>query len=154
MYQRILVPIDGSPTAADGMAEAVKLAKLTNGQIRLMHVVDQLSYVAGFEGYGSLTADVIKVMNEAGERILREAKAQVEGEGVPVDTVLFDGFSGRVSDHVVEQAKSWNADVIVLGTHGRRGIRRLVIGSDAEQIVRNAPVPVLLVRPRETEAAK
>ena len=154
MYQRILVPIDGSPTAADGMAEAVKLAKLTNGQIRLMHVVDQLSYVAGFEGYGSLTADVIKVMNEAGERILREAKAQVEGEGVPVDTVLFDGFSGRVSDHVVEQAKSWNADVIVLGTHGRRGIRRLVIGSDAEQIVRNAPVPVLLVRLRETEAAK
>lgn len=154
MYQRILVPIDGSPTAAEGMAEAVKLAKLTGGQIRLMHVVDQLSYVAGFEGYGSLTADVIKVMNEAGERILRESKAQVESQGVQADTVLFDGFSGRVCDHVVEQARSWNADVIVLGTHGRRGIRRLVIGSDAEQIVRNAPVPVLLVRPRETEAAK
>ncbi|MGD9942547.1 MAG: universal stress protein [Burkholderiaceae bacterium] len=153
MYQRILVPIDGSPTSSEGMAEAVKLAKLTGGQIRLMHVVDQLSYVAGFEGYGSLTADVIKVMNEAGERVLREAKAQIEGQGIAVDTALFDGFSGRVCDHVVQQAKDWNADVIVLGTHGRRGIRRLVIGSDAEQIVRNATVPVLLVRPRETEAA-
>ena len=53
---------------------------------------------------------------------------------------------GRVCDVVVEQAKEFGADLIVLGTHGRRGVSRLLVGSDAEQIVRVAPVPVLLVR--------
>ena len=63
-----------------------------------------------------------------------------------VDTVLKDSFAGRVSDLVIKEAGAWPADLIVLGTHGRRGLGRLFMGSDAEAIVRSAPVPVLLLR--------
>ena len=65
---------------------------------------------------------------------------------IPVDTALFDSLSKRLCDRVAEQVKEWGADVIVLGTHGRRGVGRMLLGSDAEQIVRTATVPVLLVR--------
>ena len=67
-------------------------------------------------------------------------------QGVAVDAVLLESFAARVSDLVVEQALGWKADLIVIGTHGRRGVRRMLLGSDAEQILRQAPVPVLLVR--------
>ena len=72
--------------------------------------------------------------------------------GVGVDTVCRETFGGRLCDIVVEEATQWNADLIVIGTHGRRGVGRMLIGSDAEQIVRVAPVPVLLVRGSESES--
>ena len=65
---------------------------------------------------------------------------------MPVETELHDAMTQRVSDVVVDQARSWGAEIIVIGTHGRRGVRRALLGSDAEQIVRLAPMPVLLVR--------
>jgi nucleotide-binding universal stress UspA family protein len=60
-------------------------------------------------------------------------------------------FGGRAADAIVEEAGKWKADVIVLGTHGRRGLRRALLGSDAEEVVRNASVPVLLVRDRSLD---
>lgn len=151
MYQRILVPIDGSYTSTLGLNEAIKLARLTGASLHLIHVVDPLTFVTGAELYGIYADDVIPRMRQIGEQILETAKTRVEAQGIPVDTLLFDGSPGRVSDTVIEQAKVWNADLIVLGTHGRRGVKRLVLGSDAEQISRMAPVPVLLVRGPEIE---
>ena len=153
MYTHILVPVDGSPTSDRGLEEAVKLAQLTGARLRLLHVVDQLVYATSMEGFGAMTADLIPLLREGGERLLKTAKARVEASGVPVETVLFDSFAGRVCDLVVAEAKAWHADLIVLGTHGRRGVGRVFIGSDAEQIVRLAPTPVLLVRGGEPEKA-
>ena len=99
------------------------------------------------------TGDIASVLIDAGAKILAEAKARVEASGVTVDTFLSESFGSRVCDFVVEQAKLWNADLIVIGTHGRRGVRRLYSGSDAEQIVRTAPVPVLLVRIKEVNGS-
>jgi len=65
---------------------------------------------------------------------------------VPVDGVLLDTFNRRLCDLVVRAARDWPADLVVIGTHGRRGVGRLLLGSDAEQILRLSPVPVLLVR--------
>ena len=146
MYTHILVPVDGSPTSDRGLDEAVKLARLTGARLRLIHVVDQLGYAAGMDGFSAMTADLIPMLREGGEQILRAAKARVEASGVPVETALFDTFGGRVCDLVVAEATRWHADLIVLGTHGRRGVGRVFMGSDAEQIVRLAPTPVLLVR--------
>ena len=74
--------------------------------------------------------------------------------GVEAETLLFTSPVKRVCGVVVEQAKTWKADLIVIGTHGRHGVGRLLLGSDAEQILRLAPVPVLLVRsPQENDAA-
>ena len=73
--------------------------------------------------------------------------------GAPnVDTVLVERTAARISERIVEQAKAWGAELIVIGTHGRRGVGRMLLGSDAEQTVRIAPVPVLLVRAPEAIA--
>jgi len=110
-----------------------------------------LTFATGIELYGAYAGDVIPLMKEAGEKILEQARTLVAASGVKVDTLLFDSLATRVSDTVVEQAKAWDADLIVIGTHGRRGVKRLMLGSDAEQIVRMAPVPVLLVRAPEVK---
>ena len=152
MYQKILVPVDGSPTSSRGLQEAIKLAKLTGARLRLMHVVDQISFAVGMEAATMVTSEMMQMVRESGEAVLKKARARVEKAGLRVDTVLCDGIAGRVCDHVVEQAEAWHADLIVLGTHGRRGFGRLLMGSDAEMIVRMATVPVLLVRAKEAAA--
>ena len=146
MYQRILVPIDGSPTAAHGLDEAIKIAHLTGASVRLLHVLDDLVFVSGFETGATYANDVLPALRRGGQRILSEGQAQAAAAGVSVDTLMIETFAGRTSDIVVDHAASWKADLIVLGTHGRRGVGRVLLGSDAEQVVRLATVPVLLVR--------
>ena len=143
MYKRILVPVDGSPTSTRGLDEAIRLAKLTGADIRLVHVLDQMAFAAGLENYAG---DIFGILKDAGEKILGQMKERVAVSGICVTTYLSEPTSGRVCDVVVDQAKAFGADLIVLGTHGRRGVGRLFLGSDAEQILRSATAPVLLVR--------
>ena len=150
MYQRILVPIDGSPTSDAGVAEAIALAKITGGQLRFMHYLDPMPFFAGLEGAAAIAVDAVSVMRTDGEQLLQRAREQAVAEGVAADTVLVDTASGRLSDQVRQQADHWLADLVVVGTHGRRGVRRTLLGSDAEDVARTSPVPVLLVRPRES----
>jgi nucleotide-binding universal stress UspA family protein len=149
MYQRILVPVDGSLTSILGLDEAIKLAKLTGASLRLVHVLDQPVFL-GVESY---TVDLYGVMKKAGQRILQQMEARVVAAGVEVSAFLSDILPGRVCDVVTEQAKAFDADLIVLGSHGRRRLGRLLLGSDAEQIVRSAVVPVLVVRPNQGAGA-
>jgi nucleotide-binding universal stress UspA family protein len=151
MYQRILVPIDGSPTAQRGLDEAIRLAKLTQGRLRVLHAIDELSFAFAVDAYG-YAGDLLKVLRENGDRLLGEAKASAKMAGVEADTVLCDRLSGPVHELVAQEAAKWPADLIVLGTHGRRGVGRAVMGSSAEHILRYAPVPVLLVRAPEIES--
>jgi nucleotide-binding universal stress UspA family protein len=147
MYQRILVPVDGSPTAGRGLAEAMHLARLTGGCLRLLHVVDELSVsLGGAAAFTAAAPDTFTLLRDAGLEILATARARVEAEGLAVDTVLDDTLGGRIADRVLAQARQWPAELIVIGTHGRRGVGRLLLGSDAEQVLRQAAVPVLLVR--------
>jgi nucleotide-binding universal stress UspA family protein len=152
MYQRILVPYDGSATSRRGLDEAIQLARLTGGSLRLLHLIDVLLFATGFETATAYVDEVVPFMRQAGERILQEGKARVEKAGMKADTFLVDSIATRLSEAVNDQAKAWGADLIVIGTHGRRGVGRLLLGSDAEQIVRTAPVPVLLVRASEATA--
>jgi nucleotide-binding universal stress UspA family protein len=145
MYQKILVPVDGSPTSNCGLQEAIRLAKLTGAQIRLLHVIDVMAPWQAAEAYAA-SADLLQWARKAGEEVLVAARALVHEQGIPVDTVSYDSTQGRVAELVADEAVRWKADIIVLGTHGRRGVGRVLIGSDAEQVVRSAPVPVLLVR--------
>lgn len=146
MYQKILVPIDGSPTAARGLAEAIKLGKLTGAHLRLIHVVDELSFALSVgDGYAN-AGEILNGLRDSGAEILSEAQTRVRASGLEVDTVLSDSLAGRVCDLVIAQAAEWGAELIVLGTHGRRGVGRMFMGSDAENIVRSATIPVLLLR--------
>ena len=150
MFRRILVPIDGSPPSSRGLDEAIALAKDQAARLCLLHVVDEPMMMPAFEGSMYLPADYrddfIKSMREEGEKLLAEAEATVRRRHVKADAILLETLGHRVADLVVRQAKKWRADVIVLGTHGRRGLSRVLMGSDAEMIVRESPVPVLLVR--------
>jgi len=143
IYQRILVPVDGSTTSNAGLDEAIRIAKVTGSKLRLVHVLDGLLFGLGAETY---VGDVLGMLSEAGAQIVTQAKARAEASGVAAETFVTEMFGERVCDVVADQASNWKADLIVIGTHGRRGARRLMMGSDAEQIVRSAPVPVLLVR--------
>ncbi|WP_412512216.1 universal stress protein [Variovorax paradoxus] len=151
MYQRILVPIDGSPTARRGLDEAIRLAKLTQGRLRVFHAIDDLSFALAVDAYG-YAGDLLKVLRENGDRLLEEARDSAKTAGIGVETVLCDRRSGPVHELVAQEAATWPAALIVLGTHGRRGVGRAIMGSCAEHILRYAPVPVLLVRAPEAQS--
>ena len=143
MYQRILVPIDGSPTSNCGLNEAIKFAKGQGGTIRLLHVVNE--YVLDCATIGTYAGDLIDSLRETGQKIVAEAQAVVQNSGLQCDSVMLESLGGSASDLIIEQAKLWPADLIVMGTHGRRGLRRIAMGSDAESVVREASVPILLI---------
>ncbi len=145
MYKRILVPLDGSATSKLGLAEAARLAKSHGSRLRLLHVVDELVLVTSPEAPVEI-GDLIEVLKEDGRKLLDEGEAIARKHGVKAENSLVETFGGRAADAIVAEAKKWRADLIVLGTHGRRGMKRLVMGSDAEEVVRSAASPVLLVR--------
>lgn len=147
MYRKILVPVDGSQASKMGLKEAIRLAKNQKATLRLMHVVDELVVMPSAEG-SVYIGDMLEGLRQAGKSILKAAQAQVRKQGLEAQSVLLETVGARAADLVVRQARKWGADIIVLGTHGRRGVRRLVMGSDAEEIVRTATVPVMLVRSR------
>jgi len=145
-YKRILVPVDGSRTSKAGLREAIALAKGSGASLLLVHVVDQ--HYIGLMGLDSAAglAEMMESLKRSGRSILKSAQATADRAGVKASAVLLETLTGPAADLIVRQAKKSGADLIVLGTHGRRGVRRLLMGSDAEQVVRNAPVPVMLVR--------
>ena len=149
MYQRLLVPIDGGPISDAGLDEAIKLARATGGRVCLLHVVGDLPLSINDRGYGAVSGEVRQNAENRAEKIVATARARVEHGGVAVDVVMLDGSADHLVEHVVDQVGRWGADLIVLGTHGRSGLGRLLLGSHAEKVLRAATVPVLLVRARE-----
>ena len=145
-YKKILVPVDGSKTSKLGLREAMRLARGQHAKLQLVHIVDQHYALMSAPEAGAQIGAVIQALKQGGRRILRSAEATVKGARLPCTGVLLETMAGPAADLIVRQAKKWRADLIVIGTHGRRGVSRLVMGSDAEQVVRTAPVPVLLVR--------
>lgn len=152
MYQRILVPVDGSPTSELGLQEAMRLARLMHADLRLIHVIDELSFALGIDSYGYYAGELLDLLRKNGEAILQKATETVRAQGIAADSVLYENLEKTVQQRVIAEATTWNADLIVIGTHGRRGVRRLVLGSSAEGILRSSPVPVLLVRSPEGTA--
>lgn len=149
IYQRILVPIDGSGTASKGLDEAIRLAQLTGGKLKLIHVVDELALAISAGGYAGPIDGVLESLRNSGRQILAEASKRATAGGVESDVVLSDNLGISVTDVVLEEAQRWPADLIVIGTHGRRGVRRAFLGSSAETILRASPCPVLLIRAQD-----
>jgi nucleotide-binding universal stress UspA family protein len=144
-FKRILVPVDGSDTSKKALAAALQLARDSSGRMRLLHAVDELAYVTGFEYSG----DVVKIAQQAAAKVLEEAAAIARAAQVQCDTKLIEFPGQRLGDTVAQEAREWDADLIVVGTHGRRGLGRVILGSGAEQIIRVAPIPVLTIRGEE-----
>jgi nucleotide-binding universal stress UspA family protein len=143
-YKRILAAVDGSKASNKGLREALRLAKREGARLFLLNVVNDFYAFAAVEGPAPV--DLVPLLREGGKRILARAEAAARKAGVKPAVLMREIVGGPAADAIVREAKKQRADLIVLGTHGRRGVRRLVLGSDAEQVVRTSPVPVLLVR--------
>jgi nucleotide-binding universal stress UspA family protein len=149
MYDKILVPVDGSEPSLMGLQEAIRLAKNQKAKLRLLHVVHDFLVASGRHGL-ACSGELLKNLRERGQTILKDAASTARSQGVEPEIESIETPQGPAGAVIVEYAGKWPADLIVLGTHGRRGIRRLVMGSDAEYVIRTTPVPVLLVRGTKT----
>lgn len=144
MYQRILVPIGGDDTSESALQEAIKLAQHSTAKLHLVYVLDELNFINP-EAYVDFEA-LRAVQREAGERVLARAVESAQQVGVQAEGCLLNTLLQNVEDTIDAEAVRWGADLIVMGTHGRAGLDRLLFGSVAAGVVRHAPVPVLLVR--------
>lgn len=151
MYKRILVPIDGSVAANKGLEEAIRLAAGLHATLVLLHIVNEQPAVLDTAS-GTAFGEVRRQMLKDGDKVLGDASQWALDAGVPSESVLKELITGRVADAIVAVAAHTACDLIVMGTHGRRGMSRLVLGSDAELVVRESPVPVMLVRRPPPEA--
>lgn len=145
MYKRILVPVDGSATSHCGLREAIRLAKDQGAVLRLVHVVDEFLLDSTY--LPALDYDAYcKARREAGQRTLAQMQAMTREQNIEAEGLLLETIGGRAADLIVDAARQWPADLIVMGTHGRRGVRRLLMGSDAALVLHATAVPVLMVR--------
>ena len=147
MYQRILVALDGSATSDLALEEAIRLAREQNATLRLAHVIDDLLGLATLKTPHQM-ADYQAELHKTGAHLLAAAAAEAREGGIEAETALLwvDGAAAHIYEAVEREAERWQADLIVIGTHGRRGFRRLLLGSVAEGLVRVATKPVLLIR--------
>lgn len=149
MFKRILVAVDGSPASSAGLKAAIDLASDQQATVVALHVIDDSVLPVDFEGvvYPRRYVDsYFAAQEQYGSKLLGRAGASARRSNVNLEPVVVRSHSHTVADVIVAQARKRKADAIVIGTHGRRGIARLLMGSDAEQVVRIATVPVLLVR--------
>ena len=146
MYQHILVAVDGSSTSDRALQEALKLAKELKSKLRIVVVVEQvlLTQEVQYIDYNEIHKAVVGY----GRNMLKKAGDAAHKAGVEAETRLIEskGFGERVTDVIAHEADAWPADLIVIGTHGRRGFNHLLMGSVAEGVVRIATKPVLLIR--------
>jgi nucleotide-binding universal stress UspA family protein len=145
MYQRLLVPLDGSAIARRGLSEAIALAADQHATLCLFHAVDdfpllmEMSSVVSFE-------DMRTALRQQGEKLLAEAADSARKAGVATESLLREVTHTRIGEVILEAADQCHCDLIVMGSHGRRGFHRLAMGSVADVVLRASRLPVLLLR--------
>jgi nucleotide-binding universal stress UspA family protein len=149
MIRKILVATDFSPTSIRAQRTATELAKQLDASVTVLHVYSLPTYMF-FDGSAYIPPPgvVADIIADAAKH-LAEAKDAAASAGVPVETALMEGSP---ADEIVRYAAEHQLDLIVVGTHGRRGLSRLALGSVAEHVVRTAKVPVLAVPRADREA--
>lgn len=153
MYQRILVPVDGSATSQSALKEVAHFAKMgPDVVVRLIHVVDLLQASVEISEFTSNSKPIAALedgIRKAGQEILDQALGSAVSMGFTPEIELLESYKSNTTDAILEHAKEWSADLIAMGTHGYGGLKHLLLGSVAEGIVRNTPVPVMLVRTQD-----
>jgi nucleotide-binding universal stress UspA family protein len=136
--------LDEREPTAHAFEVGIDLLEALDAEAALVHVVDPKLIIAP-EG-GLPASDLLAGLKHTGQTLLTVAAARVEG--TPPQQFLREGQPWR---EIIAAAREWNADLIVLGTHGRSGLTRVLMGSTAEAVIRNAPCPVVVVRPLQAQ---
>lgn len=148
MYKRILVAVDGSSTADKALGEAVLLVNALGADLCIAYAVDEAHLVQHGMGLGSYI-DVEKVkgeMRDAGKLLLDSALAKAVAAGCRAEHMLIESSRKRVAEMIADAARDWRADLVILGTHGRRGFEQMLVGSVADNLTRIATTSLMLVR--------
>jgi nucleotide-binding universal stress UspA family protein len=149
MFERIMVALDGSAASNAALKAAVQLARDQHAKLQGLYVVDDMAVALNFAsryGAGGFTDALHESLHQLGGDVLDQARKAAEASGVTIECLLAEARGESVARAILEEANRSKADLLVLGTHGRRGLARMVMGSDAEAVVRQATVPVMLVR--------
>jgi len=144
-YKKILVPTDGSDTAARGLEEAVRLAKDQGAKLRLLYVLSDAHVSAPLLGVVDTGELLARIRNDA-QAILDKGRATALAAGVQAETAIVEWYTAHIGEAVIDDAEKSGIDLIVMGTHGRRGFARAVLGSAAEFVARHTRIPLLLLR--------
>ncbi len=154
-FKHILVPVDGSDASGKALQTANEMAVKLNAELELLHIIPDVSPpIADPVGMGGLVYDYdgwYEALEQEGKRIIAEAKQATTAPNVHASKVRSAGQ--RVAAVIVQTARTAQADLIVMGTHGRGGFDRLLLGSVAEGVAHHASVPVLLVRSPDAKKA-
>ncbi|SFR44034.1 universal stress protein [Halogeometricum limi] len=141
MYDRILVPTDGSDCAAVAIEHALELARRYEAEVHVLFVVDVRM---GGQGNWAVDADnVFEAIREHGESVVEGVAEKVREADVPVTTTV---VTGTPATEICDYADEERCDLVVMGTHGRSGLSRYLLGSVAERVVRQSDAPVMTVR--------
>lgn len=143
MYERVLIPLDGSELAETILPFAERVAGPLDAEVVLLSVVEPISAVAGLAADRAVGPDALLLRQLEAKKYLGEVARRLEAKGVRVRTLL--GL-GMPAGEIAEVAKAEKADLIAMTTHGRSGLRRALFGSVAEEVLRSAGVPVLMIR--------
>ncbi|MBD8008076.1 MULTISPECIES: universal stress protein [Acinetobacter] len=143
-FEHILVPIDGSETSYAAVDKAVEIAKAFNSKVTVVQVLALDPYIAAEYISAAQTNDLIERARTSILKTLDEAKAKFSASGIEVDTQLLEGQV--IHSEILAAAKDLNADLIVIGSHGRTGFKKLFLGSVAQSILGQADIPVMVIR--------
>jgi nucleotide-binding universal stress UspA family protein len=149
-FKKILVPVDFSPHAQEAIRTAADLSSRYDASVTLVHVYESVAYTLP-EGYLLYTPQQLADLLSEFDKLLTSARREAEAAGARrVDSKQLQGVAAF---EITEFARANGIDLIVMGTHGRTGVRHVLLGSVAERVLRKAPCPVLTVKAPETKSA-
>lgn len=144
MFKHILVPADGSDNAHRAIAKAIGLAQAFKSKVSVIYVIDPYAFTGVGTDFAYGQAEYLAAATAEGNEALRVAREAFETAGIDVTTAVVEGHA--VYKGILESAGSLGADLIVMGSHGRRGLQKLMLGSVTSQVLSHAHLPVLVVR--------
>jgi len=144
MFKHILVPVDGSETSLHAVAKAAGLAKAFGSEVTAVYVLDPYPFTGVGADFAYGQAQYLSAATAEANTALETVKKQMDEAGVAVKTMVGEGHA--VHEGIVRVGDSVGADLIVMGSHGRRGLEKLVLGSVAQRVLSAARIPVLVVR--------
>ena len=143
-YHNILVPVDGSETSHAAVEKAVEFAKAFGSKITVVQALVLDPYIAAEYISASQTNDLIERARTSIEESLAAAKAKFNEQGIEVETKLLEGLV--IHREIIRAAEELHADLIIIGSHGRTGFKKLFLGSVAQSLLGESHIPVLIVR--------
>lgn len=144
MFKHILLPVDGSPTAARAVEKALAIAEAFKSAVTLIYVIDPYAFTGVGTDLSYGQAEYLSAATAEGNEALRQARQIFEARGIEASSAVVEGHA--VYRAILDAAQAANADLVVMGSHGRHGLEKLILGSVTAQVLSHAHLPVLVVR--------